>query len=261
MMKRTVAMALVVALAGEAILSPKEVNSLSLPKSRTIEMDSIIVNKRVAFLEEAELLYQAKIAEEKRLAEEQRIKELEAQEAMRLELERITTENNRKNSVNFNYYDVSQPSGITATELYNVLLGFSNGTLAPYAWAIVDCEEIYGVNAFFLTAIIAQESGWGKSERAIYQNNLTGHAVYDSSAEGTYFDSPSDSIYITANLLANDYIDPNGIYHNGVALPDINVRYCLLEDRSTVDYSWSVNINEIANNFVKYYHSKVKVLE
>ena len=91
MMKRTVAMALVVALAGEAILSPKEVNSLSLPKSRTIEMDSIIVNKRVAFLEEAELLYQAKIAEEKRLAEEQRIKELEAQEAMRLELERITT--------------------------------------------------------------------------------------------------------------------------------------------------------------------------
>lgn len=260
MIKKTTTMALVVALTGGLIYSNSTVaNSETLAsKEAAINQSVVLPYGSSAFLKQTEEFVLKKI-EEKRLAEEKRQREME--EALRLEQERIVQENNRKNSIDFNYYDVTSDSNITAEELYTVLSAFSGGALAQYAWAIVDCEEIYDVNSFFLAAIIAQESSWGKSDRAIYQNNLTGHAVYDSNAAGTSFSDPAECIYITAELLATDYLDPNVASFNGYAVNEVNMRYCLKEDRQTVDYGWSESINSIANSFVKEYHNEVKVLE
>lgn len=177
------------------------------------------------------------------------------------EIDSIIASNTRKNNVTFNSNDLTEISGITGSELYNVLQGFSGGSLAEFAWVIVDCETRYNVNAFFLTALIAHEGGWGKSARSNYQNNLTGYAVYSDTAAGTTFSSKEECIYKTAELIANQYLNQNGSYYNGVSLRAVNTRYCLMKDRKTTDYGWSVSISSIANAFNQYYHNTVKQLD
>lgn len=177
------------------------------------------------------------------------------------EIDAVISSNNKKNNISFNPYDLTQVSGITGNEMYNVLLGFSGGSLAQFAWVFVDCENTYDINAFFLAALVAQESGWGKSSRAVNQNNLTGYAVYNSYATGSTFNTKEDSIYATARLLRENYLNSNGKYYSGVSIWNVNTRYCLTEDGSSADYHWSNNISSIANSFKDYYHSNVKTLD
>lgn len=176
------------------------------------------------------------------------------------EIDSINSSNSRKNNVTFNLYDVTQLSGITGEELYNVLINFNGGLLAEFAWVFVDCEKIYNVNAFFIAALVAHESGWGKSDRTNYQNNLTGYAVYSDSAEGTTFSSKEECIYETAKLLRRYYLNSDGLYYNGLSVRGVNTKYCLSKDRKTTDYNWSDNISSIANDFNQYYHDNVKRL-
>lgn len=178
-----------------------------------------------------------------------------------IEIDNIIADNNRKDNVTFNQYNVLEPTGLTAIELYNTLIGINNGVLAEFAWTLQECEEIYGINAFFLAGIIAHESGWVTSDRALYQNNLTGHAVYDSGATGTYFNSQDESIYNTAKLLYNNYLLPSGNNYHGESVRAVNKDYCLTEDRTATDYIWSDSIISIANNFNSYYHNNVKKLK
>lgn len=49
------------------------------------------------------------------------------------------------------------------------------------ASAFVEAEKKYGVNAFFMAGIVALESGFATSRRAIEDNNLTGYEVYSDS--------------------------------------------------------------------------------
>ena len=182
------------------------------------------------------------------LAEEkQRIEEMIA--IKQAENDSIIADNNRKNNATFNAYDVTQVTGLTANELYQTLSGFKKGVLAKFAWVLKDCEDIYGINAFFLAALIAQESGWVTSYRAIHQNNLTGHAVYNNAAAGTTFNSQEESIYNTAKLLRNNYLTKGGSNYHGTSIWNVNTDYCLTLDSSATDYNWSTNISSIANDF------------
>ena len=165
---------------------------------------------------------------------ENRLKELEDAR------QRIAKINAR---VDFNHLNVLELSGATEVHMRRALKGTA---LECVADDFVLAEEEYGINAFFIAAIAAWESGWGTSDRAVYQNNLTGHAVYNSAAEGSSFSSWSKSISDTAKLLKNDYLTPGGISFNGYTVEAVNIKYCFEEDGKTVDYDWCRGIISIA---------------
>lgn len=145
----------------------------------------------------------------------------------------------------FNEYDLTQRSYASIVHMKKAL---KDTELQRVASSFVEAEETYGVNAYFLAAIAALESSWGTSSRAIYQNNLTGHAVYNNSASGTYFSSWHESIMVTAKMLKENYLSYDGIHYNGLSTVDVNKKYCFLEDSITIDYNWSSKVNSIAHS-------------
>lgn len=195
---------------------------------------------------------------EEQRREEERLEEIRKAEEAKLELA-------RRESVTFNAYDVTQKSYVTEQELKKVLYNTNGGDgLAPYAAYFVEAEELYGLNAFFITAIAAQESGWGK-KAAGNGTNLTGYAVYTRHHTGTTFKGGvRENILATAKLIANEYVNPEGRYYTkwdnytGRSVFEINQKYCLLQDQKTVDNKWSQALNKIGNNLNKTYHETVK---
>lgn len=233
--------------------------------ARTVNNEDIVIKSQsvmlledinLTILERKQELERARIEAEKKAAEEAARKAEE--ERIRQE---IAAENNRKNNVHFDPYDLSSLSGISATELYEVLNYFNGGSLSQLAWAFVEAEQCYGVNALFMTALVAQESGWGTSYRAQYQNNMTGHAVYNSNAEGTTFSSKDESVLLTAEMLQNNYLTPGGRQYKGLSIWNVNSSYCFNEAGTEPDYHWSDNISAIAYQLNETYHGLVKVLE
>ena len=145
----------------------------------------------------------------------------------------------------FDEFNLTELSQATELHMKHALTGTA---LEKVAGTFVRAEETYGVNAYFLAAIAAQESSWGTSDRAKYQNNLTGHAVYDNGSKGSTFSSWSDSILETARLLKEEYLTPSGKYFNGFSTVNVNANYCFYQDRKTVDYNWSISVNSIAKS-------------
>ena len=145
----------------------------------------------------------------------------------------------------FNEYDLTQRSYASIVHMKKAL---KDTELQCAASSFVEAEETYGVNAYFLAGIAALESSWGTSSRAVYQNNLTGHAVYNNSATGTYFSSWHESIMTTAKMLKENYLSYDGIHYNGLSTVDVNKKYCFLQDGITIDYNWSSSVNSIAHS-------------
>lgn len=164
-------------------------------------------------------------------------KRLEELENINQRIEKI------QSKVNFNHENVLEVSGVTDIHMKRALKGTG---LMDMADTFAKAEEEYGVNAFFLAAIAAQESSWGTSERAVYQNNITGHAVYNSNAKGTYFNSKEESIMNTAELLRDIYLTPGSNRFEGYSVENVNTNYCFYEDGITVDYNWCRSIISIA---------------
>lgn len=201
----------------------------------------------------------AQIEEEKRLEEERIQRELEEQR--RLEEERLAFEEAqriRKESIGVNLDNLLEKSNIKAEELYSTLVFMGKTEMSELAWAIVDAENETGINSLFLTALIAQESAWNKSYRAINQNNVTGYSVYNSYAEGSYFNSKYDCIMETARWLKAEYLSPDGKHFYGYTSYHVNIDYCLTEDGSASDFNWSKSVNNIAKTVESYYHKYIK---
>lgn len=97
------------------------------------------------------------------------------------------------------------------------------GDLIPLEDAFLEAESTYGVDASFLAAVAALESGWGKSELARKKNNLFGWRGADGYMA---FDSPEDCIDHVAEYLAEEYLDPDGLYYNGLSVEDVAISYC-----------------------------------
>ena len=167
-----------------------------------------------------------------------------------------TIEIKDKKPVGYHFENIGEPSNIEEHELKEVLENAPNDNLAKYAKDIVKAEKFYSVNAFALSAIIAQESGWGRSHRAKTQNNLTGYAVYNSNASGKDFDSAGDSILATAKLLKENYLTPEAENFNGTSITGVNIDYCLTEDSSRTDYNWSKDIHSIAIGLEEIYYER-----
>ena len=154
------------------------------------------------------------------------------------------------------YYsnDLTRKSNVNTLEMKEVLENAPRRTLAKYAKDFVEAEQAYGINAFVLAAIVAEESGWGTSELAKSQNNLTGFAVYNSKTRGSSFSSGGESIMLTAKLLKENYLTPNANNYHGRSIQAVNKDYCLNEAGTKTDYNWSRNIDSIANDLEEIYN-------
>lgn len=197
---------------------------------------------------------QERIAEEERLAKE---KAKEEAERIRMEEELRIAEINRANSISFNPSNVLEPSYITAEELYQVFMYMDKPEMAELSWALTDAEYYTSVNSIFLAGLVAQESNYAKSYRAVYQNNLTGFCVYNSNSEGLDFVDKYSCIIQTAEWLKSEYLSPTGKYFNGYSTYDINIRYCLDETGTYTDFGWSNNINSISSTIESIYYTHV----
>jgi beta-N-acetylglucosaminidase len=119
---------------------------------------------------------------------------------------------------------VTTPSGFSATRFERA---FAGTPLAGIGEALVQAEELYGINSLVLAAITVHESGWGSSRLAQDKNNLAGLGAYDGAEYscGIAFDSRAESVMYLAQLLATHYA-PGGKYYGGSHdLRGIGVKY------------------------------------
>ena len=108
--------------------------------------------------------------------------------------------------------DLNTISGFSAEELAAGL----KGELANLAEDFVLAEQEYGVNAVFLAALAAHESGWGK--HCFKPNNIFGWS-------GKSFDSKSECIAFVASRIAEKYLSEDGRCFHGKNLYGVNVSY------------------------------------
>lgn len=88
--------------------------------------------------------------------------------------------------------------------------------LKPYAEAFVQAQEKYAIDAVFLAAVAAEESGYGRYK--INTNNVFG---YGRKA----FASVPECIDYVASKLRDNYLSENGCYYKGCSVSDIAVCY------------------------------------
>ena len=96
-------------------------------------------------------------------------------------------------------FDVTAPCGLSTEELEAVL----KYELKEYAGEFLQAEEEYGINACFIAAVAAHESGWGQSDLAKNKNNLFGWKGRNGYKE---FESPERCIDFVAWKLSKKYI-------------------------------------------------------
>ena len=206
-------------------------NLLNFLLTCSISINSLGIYRDVSFIDDTIEKVEYKI-------EQDRLKELEVQR-IRLEEEMELT---RKLNVGFDPYDLTVPSNITYEELYNVLEGTG---LEDIATSLVD-SECYNVNSFILCSIVALESSWGKSQKALNYNNLGGVGVYNDNTVGAIYSSRSECIFSMAEFLSRDYLSADGIYFNGYSIWDVNIKYC-------ASSNWADKVLVIANQLLSKY--------
>ena len=189
----------------------------------------------------------------------------EEAENLKIEYEKLQTrikneemiEINRVEGVTYLRENVTVISGITEDEMKEVLMNTTGSkTMAHLASAFVEAEKKYGVNAFFMAGIVALESGFATSRRAIEDNNLTGYEVYSDSSEGRLFNSHDESVLHTARHLSKNYLKEDSMYYNGLSVDAIQIMYCPDEEE---DKRWEEKVDYLASNFLKTYDNLFRV--
>ncbi|MGL4912372.1 MAG: glucosaminidase domain-containing protein [Romboutsia sp.] len=189
--------------------------------------------------------------EEARKAKEaEELKVLE-EEKSRLENEKAKLEQERKSSVTYSRENITLLSHITQSEMRNVLMHYKGAsTMSHLSDALVEAENQYGVNAFTMAAIVALESGFATSRRAVEDNNLTGYEVYSDDSEGRLFSSQYESVLHTARHLSKNYLSPGGVYYKGLSVDAVQVSYCPDEGKGK---NWDGKVDKLATGFLKVY--------
>ena len=165
------------------------------------------------------------------------VEELERQiDNMMIEIDIIERELEEYKRLQINPNDITVLSHVTIDELNLVL---SDTGLEGLAEAYIQAEKEYGINAIYLVGLTALESSWGKSRLATERNNISSYMAYDHDVnQARYFESKSECILITVDMLKRDYLTEGGKYYNGLGLDDINVKYAS-------DDSWNWKIENI----------------
>lgn len=108
--------------------------------------------------------------------------------------------------------------GLSEEALQNAL----KGRLKELAGVFLEAEEKTGVNALFLAAVAALESGWGESKAAREKNNLFGWTGQNGYQQ---FESRKDCILTVAQRLRELYLTPGGRYFHGYTVEAVNRCY------------------------------------
>lgn len=129
------------------------------------------------------------------------------------------------------------PSGLTYEDLNLLLKGTG---LEGLGKGFIEAETNHNVNAYYLVAHAAWESGWGKSNLARDKNNLYGFTAYDGNAyhDAMSFKTKEECINVVAKYISEHYLDEDGKYYNGPTLKGINKRYA-------TDKNWAPGIGEV----------------
>ena len=135
-------------------------------------------------------------------------------------------------------WNVNNVTSKSNVSVIGLKLALKDTNLKGHEQVFIEAEETFGINAIFLTSLVALESGWGTSARSKSQNNLTGFAVYNDVSRGASFRSWDDCILATARLLKEDYIN-----NSLLSVYSINDKY-------STSSSWKGKISSIANDLV-----------
>lgn len=131
--------------------------------------------------------------------------------------------------------DLKTKSPITAAFIDGYLAAKGGGELSGIGKAAKEAEKKYGINAAYIVAHAAHETGWGRSRIAKEKNNLFGWSAFDktpySSAKG--FPDRATCIDFVMGRIAELYLHPNGKYFRRAA--------CLGHGRSGTAYGMNAN--------------------
>ena len=194
-----------------------------------------------------------RIQEERLEQERLEAERLAREEAERLEQERLKAieEENRRNSVSVDLDFVLTKSNLLASELYEVFMFLEKPEMAKLSEIIIETESITGINAMIISGVIANESSWGTSRRAIEDKNFTGYGVYSDDSKGINHGTAYDNIVNTFKDVKKNYLTEGGIYFTGYSTYHINLNYSASEE-------WRITVNNIAKTIESIYHKFIK---
>ena len=140
----------------------------------------------------------------------------------------------------YNPNNLLEKSNVTKETLVKLL---RNTGLSGLEDTYLKIENDYGINAIFMVSLSAEESGWGYSNRAIRDNNLTGFGVYSDSSIGINAMTKELNLLQTAKCLKENYLMVGDIYYSGLSIQDVNSKY-------STNSNWSINISNIAQSLI-----------
>lgn len=141
-------------------------------------------------------------------------------------------------------------SDLTAKQIDDFFKSREEGkrALAGIGQAVISTSEKTGVNATYIAAHAAWETGWGTSNIFRDKNNLFGWSAYDHSpyASATKFASPSDCIAKVIPVIEKNYLTPGGIYF--VSQPCLGNKIYGMNVHYASDKNWGAGIASIGRS-------------
>jgi putative cell wall-binding protein len=144
--------------------------------------------------------------------------------------------------------NIPAPEEVTAKKLKKLIKEQNSSTpLKDISGAFIEAQNTWGVNAIYLVAHAALESGWGKSAIAQDKNNLFGFRAYDDNPyqHAAEFECMEDCILYVSGYIKKQYLVDGGKYFHGSDLAGMNVRYAS-------DPMWAVKIARIIERLYPY---------
>jgi beta-N-acetylglucosaminidase len=141
--------------------------------------------------------------------------------------------------------DLTQPVDITAEDFEAYFKQKGAKGMLGTGEAFVAAQEKYGINAVYIMAHAAWESGWGKSWISKNKKNMFGYGAYDRSpAKSAWtFETYTDGVDIVMSKVKEDYLTPGGKYWGGApSLRGMNKAYA-------TDKNWQFGITSIMNRY------------
>lgn len=166
----------------------------------------------------------------------------------------LITESDRVS--NFSNYDLRSTMDHFTKEDYSEYLSKYKGLSDKNLDTLLLRVNSMDVNPLFVLAVLRLESGNGTSDLALNYNNYCGVVSEDGSY--TKYANIDDCIIDTSLNLKNNYLDPNGRFHKGYTIKDINYHYS--ETRS-----WHKSVESIMrdaqDDLIKIHNNKVLLIQ
>lgn len=137
---------------------------------------------------------------------------------------------------------------VTGADLDEAIKAVSpNSALIGLGQIFVNVGNSKGINAFYIAAHAAWETGWGTSAIFNDKNNLFGYGAFDRCPYecALTFDTVEEGVEYAMTRVKEDYLNEGGKYYNGPNLRGMNIKYA-------TDTNWSNGIVSIMNSLYNH---------